>query len=531
MRGKPRPSRQRRRRSATCRQLRTTDPRWRTVMNRRRKSPEQRRGVEEATCRGQHVSYCSVAVVAIRAGPPWQVPLPHASPLRAGLPSLHVAVLRGMDAAGNRVARIVGAGVAIATVRCRTGLQPPPQIVAERACLPSLHGEVFGVGSSRSGGCRNRWLQNSVAAGQRRPGANAAEADVVGRTELPSCTARLLVAVCMQRCREAEILRAGVPVGAGQRRVEAARHGIAGIGRTGVAVAAGQGWSAVTGAAAAGVAGRAGVAVVARSGVRDVDAPGRRVARIVRADVVVAAGQGWSAVTGAAPAGVAGRAGIAVVARSRVRGVDAADAELQESSCRRCLVAKPGCECTRSWDCRIVGARVPIPQARHVAVAGPAAAGVAGRAGVAVLHEAVFGHGRTGRGLQESLCKRCCRRRPAPVAVEVPPPQVSPSCRRCRRCRSGVRGMDTRTRVRNRSCRRCCRRRPAPVRRCRCRRRRCRRSCRRCRRCTARRRFRRRGKRPLRRIPGPRSRSVPRSRSGSRPRAVKYCAAAAWRPT
>src|SRR5438132_294415 len=80
-----------------------------------------------------------------------------------------------------------------------------------------------------------------------------------------------------------------------------------------------------TEACLAGVGLRAGVAVAAGSCVRRVDAAGRGIAAVVGAPVAVVAIRRRAADALAVAAGVVGRAGVAVVARIRVRNVETAE--------------------------------------------------------------------------------------------------------------------------------------------------------------------------------------------------------------
>src|SRR5207253_8940260 len=77
-------------------------------------------------------------------------------------------------------------------------------------------------------------------------------------------------------------------------------------------------------AAAAGVPCRASIAVVARGRIRCVDAAAVRLARVVGAGVAVVAVERWPAHTGAGCTRVGGRAGVAVLTRVRIEADDLA---------------------------------------------------------------------------------------------------------------------------------------------------------------------------------------------------------------
>lgn len=183
------------------------------------------------------------------------------------------------------------------------------------------------------------------AAGDRRALAGSVDAHVIAGARMPVTAGVRIVGVGAAGRRIARIVRAHIPIVAIRRRTRNAGAAVARIScRAGTSVAARQ---RVVGVAAsncriaeiirahivviaigrrsgdaaparAGVIRRAGVAIAARTRVIGVHAAASRITRIVRADISIVAIQRRARNATSAGAGVIGRAGVTVTARTRI---------------------------------------------------------------------------------------------------------------------------------------------------------------------------------------------------------------------
>lgn len=102
------------------------------------------------------------------------------------------------------------------------------------------------------------------------------------------------------------------------RAMPAARGGVAGVVGADIAVIAGGGTAARAAPVGAGVLDRAGVTVIARRRVAGVEASRGEITAVIRARIAVVTVRRSTALATACPADVADRAGVAIVARGRV---------------------------------------------------------------------------------------------------------------------------------------------------------------------------------------------------------------------
>ena len=253
---------------------------------------------------GLHESFVQTLLsLQLGAGPPTQSAARARVRRRAG-----VAVVAGrrvvrVDAAGRRVARVVRADVAVVAVRRRAAdAGAAAHVSAVVQALPSLHDAVLFVLTQPVAGLHESFVQTlpSLQLGAGPP------------TQRPPAHVSVVVQA-LPSLQDAVLFVLTQPV--------------AGLHESSVQTLLSLQLSAgppTQSAARAGVRRRAGVAVVARRRVVRVDAAGRRVARVVRAHVAVVAVGRRAADAEAARAGVGRRAGVPVVAGGGVVRVDAA---------------------------------------------------------------------------------------------------------------------------------------------------------------------------------------------------------------
>ena len=434
------------------------------VARRARVAVVARGGVVRVHAAGGRVAACRRCRGSRRcssvARPRRTCPRAHVSPVVQALPSLHGRGVVRVHAARGRVA---ACRPCTGCCRCSWARAPPTQLPPLHVsfvvqALPSLHGAVLFVCTQPVVG-----LQRVVGAGvpvvargRRAPDARPAAARVARR-------ARVLV-VARRRVRRVDALmqgaglvRARVPVVAVGRQVTApapaddgvlaARRRHARVGRARVAVVTAGRSAGAARPAGARVAGRAGVTVTARGRVVHVGAARRRVAGVVGARVRVGAVGRRAADTGPRRAGVARRARVAVVARGpRVGEVDAREehAGLVRAGVTVVAVARPeAASAGRYRDVLAADARhaaverapVAVVAARRAGDTGPAAAGVARSARVAVLarRRVVRPH---------AACERVARVVGARVRVVADGRGARSAC-----ARGNVAGLDARARV------------------------------------------------------------------------------------
>ena len=442
---------------------------------------------------GLHVSSCRrcrrCRPAAVR---PRTIRAEQVSPVVHALPSLHARVVR-VDAARRRVARVVGAHVAVVAVRRRRRHARPRPSRRRSSCRRCRRctAPCCSRARSPSPGRRSRRCRRCCRCRSRPGRQQRRPSRCRGRARVPVVARRGVVRVdaargrvaasrpCRRccRCSSAPGRRTQRPPRAGVARrarvAVVARRGVVRVARSpspGCSESLVQTLLSLQFGAGppthapprAGVAGRARVPVVARRRVVRVDAARRRVARVVGAPVVVVAVRRRAADADPAGAGVARRARVAVVARiavlfaydaarGRVAGVVGADVAVVAVTSRaadaRAAASRRRRSCTRSRRCRRRVVRVHAARRRVARVVVQHVAVVAARRRAAR---------RTRRpSRRRPSCTRC-RRCTAPCCSRArnrSPGCTNRRCRRCRRCSSapGRRRTPRRSRCRRRA--------------------------------------------------------------------------------